>query len=122
MSTHVLIAMKNGDNYDTIYCHGDGYPSYVGKQLQQFYPTQEKVAELIELGDISGINRDGTVIAYCRDRGEDREDTKARSYPGTSLNIQGCASYVYLFEDGAWTCRRDRKRVPLAQAIKEDSE
>lgn len=53
MSTHANIAIlkPNGD-IQSIYCHYDGYPQYVGKILHEHYNEQSLVEQLINLGDI----------------------------------------------------------------------
>lgn len=59
MSTNSNIAIKHGeDDYETIYCHWDGYLSWNGQLLYAFYNTPEKVQELIDGGDVSclGMN------------------------------------------------------------------
>jgi len=54
MATRSTIAIRNADNTVTaIYCHWDGYLSYNGKILFENYNTEEKVRELIALGDLS---------------------------------------------------------------------
>ena len=37
----------------SIYNHWDGYPDFVGVRLLNFYNTEEKVKELIEMGNVS---------------------------------------------------------------------
>ena len=56
MSTHANIALlkPNGD-IQSIYCHYDGYPQYVGKILHEHYNNQERVEQLIALGNISSL-------------------------------------------------------------------
>lgn len=69
MSTRSLIAMRNEDgSFDSIYCHWDGYPEYVGVQLYTKRNTPEKVRELIDMGDRSTIDDDNSVY----------EDTKGQ--------------------------------------------
>jgi len=54
MATRSTIAIRNADNTVTaIYCHWDGYLSHNGKILFENYNTEEKVRELIALGDLS---------------------------------------------------------------------
>lgn len=61
MSTRCLIgvARRVGSGWfppiDYIYCHNDGYPSYVGEALEAFYNTHEKAERLLALGDLSSI-------------------------------------------------------------------
>lgn len=56
MSTHANIALlkPNGD-IQSIYCHYDGYPQYVGKILNEHYNNQERVEQLITLGNIEAL-------------------------------------------------------------------
>lgn len=90
MSTRSTIALElpNG-MVGQIYCHYDGYLSHNGKILLEHYNTPAKIAELIELGDISvlapeiGVKHDfnervNTCKFYGRDRGD--TDTEARAF------------------------------------------
>ena len=54
MSTrsNISIKRKNG-TYDKIYCHSDGYLEYNGRILDTFYKDEQKINNLINLGDIS---------------------------------------------------------------------
>ena len=85
MSTNSTIGIEKQTK--RIYCHWDGYPSYMLPILNEHYNTVEKIKELIDLGAISMLApkikpsenskhsfntpEDGVVIAYHRDRGED---------------------------------------------------
>ena len=54
MSTRSRIGMVTDDGkVVSIYCHHDGYPSYVGEMLLENYTDKAKVERLISLGDIS---------------------------------------------------------------------
>lgn len=53
MSTNAAIIIKENNKYRGIYCHSDGYTSYTGKILLEHYTDENKVRELINLGDIS---------------------------------------------------------------------
>lgn len=115
MSTRSAIITKTDTGYAGIYCHFDGYLDGVGKTLLEHYKTQEKVNQLIALGDISTLgpeigeahdfdNRDGKqTTAYMRDRGE----TGCEQRQGETINDVekgiGHNGYVYVFEDGKWT-------------------
>lgn len=119
MSTSCIIYRKNtsGDyGYDGIYCHWDGYTSFVGRILCQFYNTDEKVDELISYGDLSSLGSkispeegenhsfDNPVkdvcVFYHRDRGYKWEDCK----PLHSMDayFPNGVEYIYKFEDGEW--------------------
>lgn len=56
MSTRSRIAIQLKDgNVKSIYCHHDGYLSYVGMILFNYYKSYDKVLDLINLGDISSL-------------------------------------------------------------------
>lgn len=56
MSTRARIGIENKDGTITsIYCHHDGYPSYLGKRLVDHYKTEDKIRKLLELGDMSSL-------------------------------------------------------------------
>ena len=133
MSTRSNIGIINADGSVTaIYCHNDGCPSGVGKTLREHYNTEEKVRELLSLGDLSVL---GEVIgekhnfdahdfttkwcrAYGRDRGE--KGTKARKHKTVK---EACSSfdndYAYLFDptENRWSFREyDGPFEPLTSA------
>ena len=54
MGTRSRIGIQFSDNSVlSVYCHYDGYPSFNGKVLRDFYNTKEKASELINGGDMS---------------------------------------------------------------------
>lgn len=56
MSTRSRIGIKNDNGTITsIYCHSDGYLGGVGAILADCYSTDERVKELLALGDLSEI-------------------------------------------------------------------
>jgi len=76
MSTRSNIAILNENGlYDVIYCHMDGYPQHNGAILFEYYDTEEKVRELIALGNISTL---GQCIGEQHDFEEYLEDTDER--------------------------------------------
>ena len=117
-----------------IYCHWDGYPEHNGYVLNHFYNSQEKVDELINLGDLSvlGVNvtKDGTIPhefvdeesgetakysqfteAYHRDKGEEFDGVKPTEY-ATKLgktkypsDVMG-AEWVYFWNGSEWSWKR----------------
>lgn len=122
MSTRCRIGLELPDGkIKSIYCHHDGYPEGVGKMLIENYNDYQKIAELLELGDISTLgayydaeaaakNWDwlslseeerervrGTTVAY-KDRGEDspaRVDASVWEYVE---KLGKCwEEYTYLF-------------------------
>ena len=52
MSTNSRIGLKIGNGIVSVYHHWDGYPEYLGVKLSQDYTTKEKIAELIDGGDM----------------------------------------------------------------------
>ncbi len=87
MSTRCLIIKDYGNKFKAIYCHWDGYPSYTGNMLDEYYKDDSVIDELLALGDISYLAKNvksksnethsfenpvkDVVVAYHRDRGED---------------------------------------------------
>ena len=57
MGTRSRIGIQFSDNSVlSVYCHWDGYPSFNGKVLRDFYNTKEKASELINGGNISSLH------------------------------------------------------------------
>lgn len=117
MATRSNIGIKNTDgSIEMIYCHWDGYPSHHLPILTEHYNTEDKVRELLALGDISVLDKrvkpneneahtfnrpsDGIVIAYHRDRGEELHP--AIKYPNLDAALGDREEYVYIFEDNEW--------------------
>lgn len=56
MSTNALIGLQEEDSsVKTIYCHWDGYLAWAGRILLESYNTEDRVRELLSLGDISSL-------------------------------------------------------------------
>lgn len=121
MATRSTIWITNEDgSRDGIYCHNDGYPDGVGSILAKFYNTEEKIRELIDLGDISYL---GPTL--------DNEDTKSyhrwRNDPIKIYHLpkqQDIRSFLqqynYNWKDGSWwMAKEDGKWLPLDQIIME---
>jgi hypothetical protein len=130
MGTRSQIGIENADGTVTgIYCHWDGYPSYNGRLLVGHYATEDRVRELIALGDISSLNEEigekhpfdtyhlkeaekdprweKWTTAYGRDRGE--TDCGAEVYHNADYFFNnfrmGGTEYAYLFRNGVWYVR-----------------
>lgn len=116
MSTHSNITVKTDKGYETIYCHNDGYPSYMYPMLRDWYGTEERAKALVALGDASSINKrlvpsqdsghhfdhpeEDVCVFYHRDRGESWEDNEPAVQPSKQEAVR--CHYSYLFEDGEW--------------------
>ena len=123
MATRSLIGKKIGDDkYKYIYCHWDGYLSYVGCLLLEHYGETE-LEKLFENGDVSTLgetpeeNVDGWKLGdntidktrYYKTRGEtDIEPKIADSKKDLVERAWNCgAEYIYIFDDGEWTYCED---------------
>jgi len=103
MATRSTIAMSVPDGVRAVYCHWDGYPEGVGQTLQDHYSEAIKVAELLEKGDISGLNSTLETSVFYVDRGE---ELKVNTFKSTSEWIDwaercGC-EFAYLYDGVAW--------------------
>lgn len=116
MSTHANISFYDDKTnmVKTIYLHSDGYKEYAGRMLLEHYTTEEKVRELIKLGDLSSIAAstgtteghsftcpvNGYCIAYGRDRGEKNVSASIQHYHDYKKHLD--EEFNYLFADGRW--------------------
>jgi hypothetical protein len=95
------------------YSHWDGYPEWMGRILRTHYNTKEKVAELIDGGDMSSpwtdtpFDYDGKASKYGPNyyslRGENcppRLDADLCEY----LLPDNSEEYAYVFRNGEWVC------------------
>ena len=111
MATRSRIGLRlKNESILSVYHHWDGYPQWLGVTLEQKFNTFDKVAELIDGGDISccdsdsdwNLNKVDNHVQYYNDRGEKTE-------PRLDLNEQDYLSngeeYAYIFEpNGKWVC------------------
>ena len=96
------------------YHHWDSYPEWLGKQLVEHYPTRDKVAELIDGGDMSSCWSDsiwGEQLPegkfspeYYTMRGESLENNLPRLDATLTdyLNKDNGEEYHYLYTDKGW--------------------
>lgn len=124
MATRCRIAIKNEDGtYNSIYCHNDGYPEGVGRTLRNYYTDEQKVRDLLALGDISSL---GKTLDYKKTFGDDGFDISSLAKDeGTTdynrwrnegthslhsdniddlrdLAMDSGAEYLYIFKNGSW--------------------
>jgi hypothetical protein len=116
MSTNSTISIITEKGGKTIYSHWDGYPSWNGKILKNHYKTQERVEELISMGNVNILHKNigGKVefdgfnsrkqkqcLFYTRDRGETGQ--KATTFSPLSLPKRNTLqTWNYLFKNGKW--------------------
>ena len=118
--SRIGIQLKD-DSILSVYCHWDGYPSFNGRVLREFYNTPEKVADLINGGNISSLHTNvgwnnetlpETGPQYYTSRGESLEDNEPELSKdrGEYLKMSGNSDeeYAYLFADGEWLCYNTR--------------
>jgi len=113
MATRSRIGIQLSDeSVLSVYHHWDGYPEWLGRILKTHYNTREKVAELIDGGDMSSCwtedRWDSETKAqeygpqYYSQRGEDcppRHDETLTEY------LSDGEEYAYLFNRNAeWVC------------------
>lgn len=119
MATRALIGLQLADgSVLSAYHHWDGYPEWLGVKLNEKFNTKEKVAELIDGGDMSTCWSDsiwgeqlpeGTFAPeYYSARGEDCPpilNVDLNEFLETADCNYGC-EYAYHFVDGEWTCHQ----------------
>ena len=108
MSTRSRIGIELSDgSILSAYHHWDGYESWLGRILKTHYNTKEKVAELIDGGDMSSCWGEDKKPEYYSARGEDcppRLDANLNEYLGNS------EEYSYIFTNGEWVCYANDSR------------
>jgi len=112
MATRSRIGLELADgSILSAYAHWDGYPEWMGRILRTHYNSKDKVAELIDGGDMSspwtncGWNNETVEQGplYYSDRGEDsppRLDADLCEY----LLPNNSEEFSYVFRNGEWVC------------------
>ncbi len=112
MGTRSRIGLQVKGGIVSVYHHWDGYPEWLGRVLVEHFPTEEKVRELIDGGDMSCCWSDSDWQLekieerplYYSERGEDcppKMSETLTEYLDLAEKTDG--EYAYLF-DGEWTC------------------
>ena len=135
MGTRSTIAIEYENGFVAqIYCHWDGYLSHNGKILLEHYTEVPKIAELINLGDLSVLDKEigvkvdfddpssipnGQCISYKRDRGD--SDTGA-SYFNSFEEYEkdhDYQEYEYIFRQSTntWFVNFGKDWINLKDAI-----
>ena len=115
MATRSRIGLQLADgNILSVYHHWDGYPEWLGVTLNKKFNTRDKVAELIDGGDMSSCDSnddwDGkelgeTAPLYYNDRGEKTEPRLDLNFDDYVNNANACEEYVYVFTSNhTWEC------------------
>ena len=111
MATRSRIGLQLADgNILSVYHHWDGYPEWLGVTLNEKFNTREKVAELIDGGDISccdsdsdwNLNKVENHVQYYNDRGDNTEPRLDSNFDDYVKNGE---EYAYVFTlDHVWEC------------------
>lgn len=135
MSTRSFICKEQPDgSYYGIYCHWDGYLSYNGAILLDYYSDKKKLDELLALGDISSLrenvnpdsalphdfenSQENVTVSYGRDRGE--EDVSAREIT-LEQALESWCEYMYIFgRDGKWRYFNLHEVAPQLRDVETD--
>ena len=118
MGTRSRIGIQLADeSILSVYCHWDGYPSFNGRVLREYYTTKEQVAELIDGGNISSLHTNvgwnnetlpQTGPQYYTSRGESIESNAPELSKNSGEYLKSADNcgeeYAYIFADGEWTC------------------
>jgi hypothetical protein len=100
--SRIGIELKNGSVL-SVYHHWDGYPEWLGRILNTHYNTKDKVAELIDGGDMSTCWDENNQPEYYSQRGDNcppRLDADLCEY----LLPDNSEEYAYIFRAGEWVC------------------
>ena len=115
MATRSRIGLQlKGDNILSVYHHWDGYPQWLGVTLNEKFNTKDKVAELIDGGDMSSCDSNDdwdrkelgeTAPLYYNDRGDNTEPRLDLNFDDYVNNANACEEFVYVFtRDNKWEC------------------
>jgi hypothetical protein len=119
MATRSCIGIQLPDeSILSVYHHWDGYPEWLGRILKTHYNTKDKVAELIDGGDMSSCWSDSIwgeqlpegkyAPEYYSSRGDNRPPTLCKDLneflTHTDDNYGG--EYAYHFVNGEWICHQ----------------
>ena len=114
MGTRSRIGIQlSDDSILSVYCHYDGYPSFNGKVLREFYNTKEKASELINGGDMSctwtnagwtneTLPESGPL--HYTSRGESIEMNAPRLDKDMEEFFTDNEEYSYVFTSAGWVC------------------
>jgi hypothetical protein len=111
--SRIGLQLKDG-NILSVYHHWDGYPEWLGVTLKSKFNTFEKVAELIDGGDMSSCDSNDdwdlkelgeTRPLYYNERGEKTEPRLDLNFDDYVNNANASEEFVYVFtEDSKWEC------------------
>ena len=115
MATRSRIGIQLADDSIlSVYHHWDGYPQWLGVTLNKKFNTKDKVAELIDGGDVSCCDSDTdwdrnqlseSRPLYYNERGDNTEPRLDLNFDDYVSNSQASEEFVYVFtRDSKWEC------------------
>ena len=127
MATRSRIALQlTDDSFLSVYHHWDGYPQWLGVTLNKKFNTREKVAELLDGGDVSSCDSDTdwdlkdceSHVQYYNDRGEKTEPRLDLSFEDY---VEKNEEYAYVYTlDHEWECFKLYGDKPVKVTIPAD--
>ena len=104
MATRSRIGIQiKDDSILSVYHHHDGYPEWLGRILKTHYNSRDKVAALIDGGDMSTCWNESNEPEYYSARGDNcppRLDSDLCEY----LLPDNSEEFAYIFRAGEWVC------------------
>jgi hypothetical protein len=128
----------HGDNCKAIYCHSDGYLSYVGKVLLEHYDST-KANFLVAQGDCSMLGKEigekidfndrmeydtDNVAKQCRFYKRDRDETDVdfTVFHNDKELFEGIdAVYFYVMRDNVWYVSEGAEWKVLSEALAQET-
>ena len=114
MSTRARIGLLQEDlSVLSVYHHWDGYPEWLGVTLKEHYDTREKIAKLLDGGNMSSCWSDNQ-FDYEKQEfvkndpkpeyygGEDERPRLSKNFTQFAFDSKSGEEYLYLYEDGKW--------------------
>jgi hypothetical protein len=104
MATRSRIGIQlKDDSILSVYHHWDGYPEWLGRILKTHYNSRDKVAALIDGGDMSTCWNGSNEPEHYSARGDNcppRLDSDLCEY----LLPDNSEEFAYIFRAGEWVC------------------
>ena len=136
MSTRCYIGIQNPDGtVDSVYCHADGYPGWVGRILKDHYASEKRARELILMGGISTLDRsigqkhdfyvrpEGMCTFYHRDRNDILEIAKGEDWQNYLHASDIHIEWRYLWTKEGWMgCSSGGLVMPIDKLIESNSD
>ena len=114
MATRARIGLKLDDgSILSAYHHWDGYPEWLGVTLKEQYNTREKIAKLLDGGNMSSCYSDNQYDEEKQEfvkndpkpeyyGGDDERPRLSRNFTQFAFDSKSGEEYLYLFVDNEW--------------------